>query len=547
MRSTEPADWTTTCAFPYARHMRKWGRKLRAAGLPSALFVAALGLLSATARAGEDTDGDGIPNELDNCPMLANENQLNTDGDLMGDACDLDDDNDTVLDVQDNCPLVANEDQANADFGPTPGGDNKGDACDADDDNDLVFDQQDNCDLVKNFDQTDTDEDSAGDACDEDDDNDDLADGEDNCALVANHDQADNDQDGLGDACDEDDDNDGLSDEAEAEIGTNPDVPDSDGDGIKDGDEGCNAGACAALDPASDADGDGILDKDEAGDADSGTPPQDTDGDGTPDFLDEDSDADGQTDAADDCLGAICKNGAECAGAVDCASGNCVEGVCCDTPCDSLCETCGTGTCTLLPAGTNPFASDSCVGDIVVGVACNAQGDIEAKDSQACAPFVCDQGACTSSCEDDVGCSATLGYCGADGACLAKKPDNTECAEDRECLTAVCLFGLCGVEGEAACAADGYTLVAADGVTTTDCSPYACQDAECVTSCASVSDCAPPYVCGLDGQCVVRPDVTAEGGCALPASPANGRGLEALLVLPLLAAMRRRRRRDARP
>ena len=35
-----------------------------------------------------DTDGDSIADPIDNCPVVANVNQLDTDGDLVGDACD---------------------------------------------------------------------------------------------------------------------------------------------------------------------------------------------------------------------------------------------------------------------------------------------------------------------------------------------------------------------------------------------------------------------------------------------------------------------------
>ena len=57
-----------------------------------------------------DDDGDGVADGVDNCPTTANSNQLNTDGDGQGNACDTDDDNDTVLDTVDNCRLVANND-----------------------------------------------------------------------------------------------------------------------------------------------------------------------------------------------------------------------------------------------------------------------------------------------------------------------------------------------------------------------------------------------------------------------------------------------------
>jgi hypothetical protein len=86
-----------------------------------------------------DDDADGVPNEVDNCPAIANPNQTDTDGDGEGDACDVDDDNDDVADGEDNCPLDPNPDQADTD------GDGAGDLCDSDLDNDGVQDDADLC------------------------------------------------------------------------------------------------------------------------------------------------------------------------------------------------------------------------------------------------------------------------------------------------------------------------------------------------------------------------------------------------------------------
>jgi hypothetical protein len=114
---------------------------------------------------------------------VANQDQRDTDADGQGDACDGDIDNDGIANEVDNCPDVANVDQASAD------GDAIGDACDK-------------CLGVNSDDNTDTDHDGAGDPCDPDQDNDVIANAVDNCPLVANPDQGDLNHNGVGTVCD---------------------------------------------------------------------------------------------------------------------------------------------------------------------------------------------------------------------------------------------------------------------------------------------------------------------------------------------------------
>jgi hypothetical protein len=180
----------------------------------------------------DDEDADTICGDVDNCPTVANATQDDADSDLLGDACDVcptdplnDEDADSVCGSEDNCPTVANPTQEDTD------GDLAGDACDVcpadplnDEDADSVCGDVDNCPTVANTDQTNTDGDLFGDSCDvcpidplNDQDGDSLCGDVDNCPGVPNLDQANFDGDAAGDVCDPDDDNDGAEDTADCE------------------------------------------------------------------------------------------------------------------------------------------------------------------------------------------------------------------------------------------------------------------------------------------------------------------------------------------
>ena len=56
----------------------------------------------------DDFDRDGVADENDNCVSTVNPDQLNSDNDRFGDACDQDDDSDFVVDTNDCAPLDIN-------------------------------------------------------------------------------------------------------------------------------------------------------------------------------------------------------------------------------------------------------------------------------------------------------------------------------------------------------------------------------------------------------------------------------------------------------
>lgn len=69
-----------------------------------------------------DLDGDGVVDDKDNCPDVANPDQKDTDGDKLGDACDADDDGDGKFDEDDPCPFDPTDMCSATDAGTTDAG-----------------------------------------------------------------------------------------------------------------------------------------------------------------------------------------------------------------------------------------------------------------------------------------------------------------------------------------------------------------------------------------------------------------------------------------
>jgi hypothetical protein len=158
-----------------------------------------------------DSDGDGVPDPSDVFPFDASE-WIDSDGDGVGDNSDLypsdpskwladDTDSDGVIDSVDNCTNDKNSDQLDTD------GDLTGDACDSDDDNDDITDADEATNGTNPL-LADTDADGVDDADD---------------AFPLNAGESvDTDSDGIGNNADSDDDNDGYTDTEETAAGTDP-------------------------------------------------------------------------------------------------------------------------------------------------------------------------------------------------------------------------------------------------------------------------------------------------------------------------------------
>jgi hypothetical protein len=195
-----------------------------------------------------DVDGDGWLNATDNCPTTANVDQLDGDGDSVGDDCDglnVDSDADTVVDAgKGNGTAVSatyDNDRTCVETYTTQLAAGGGSPCST------VFDANDDAVADVNDYANDEDGDGISDACE---------------GGMRDAPAEDADADGLPDGC-EDVDGDTVVDASE----TDPNDADTDGDGVKDGLE-----VAVGTDPltdggyvAADTDGDGCSDAAEKG------------------------------------------------------------------------------------------------------------------------------------------------------------------------------------------------------------------------------------------------------------------------------------------
>ena len=272
-----------------------------------------------------DEDGDGVGDEVDNCPFIANPSQANFDNDSLGDVCDSDDDNDLIPDNQDQCM------KGQLDWSSTMLNDYDGDGCldsseDMDDDNDAVVDASDLCstgdlDWTSTA-MTDYDSDGCQDSMEDvDDDNDRICDANelsnswacspssastDLCPQSTlgffSNNQNDVDADGCEDATeDSDDDNDGFADDVDScplnagtsSLGSVLGCSDFDADGYADSIDVFPTEATQWLD----VDGDGYGDNSEGFQGDGCI---EVTGESTEDFFGcPDADADGWSDIND--------------------------------------------------------------------------------------------------------------------------------------------------------------------------------------------------------------------------------------------------------
>jgi hypothetical protein len=200
------------------------------------------------------------------------------------------------------------------------------------------------------------------------------------------------------------------------------------------------------------------------------------------------------------------KKGSACSATSPCGTGlNCVEGYCCDSAGMAACMagyTCAgplaasIGTCKKAKGQTCALNDDCGSGFCIDGLCCDSKCDGQC---QAC-DVAGKLGTCSNVSGDPHGTRAKCSTVATDAACAARcdgfTPD--KCVypvASTSCGTKTCTGGtethLSSCDGKGNC-----------GDTPSACGHYKCGASACLTSCASVADCASGYTCDSKGQCV---------------------------------------------
>ncbi|MBO83950.1 MAG: hypothetical protein CL927_01210 [Deltaproteobacteria bacterium] len=167
----------------------------------------------------QDTDGDGLEDGQEVLELGTDPTNADSDNDGIGDGEEYEGGTDPLSSDSDGDGLSDGVEQT---YGTDPS--------QADSDGDGITDAQEHeCNSERRRDSDDLDADGLPDAEER---------------------SGDRDGDGLPDYCDPDDDGDGMSTQAEIRCGSDPHNPDTDADGLQDGDESCER----------DSDGDGVVD-----------------------------------------------------------------------------------------------------------------------------------------------------------------------------------------------------------------------------------------------------------------------------------------------
>ncbi|MCC6648804.1 MAG: hypothetical protein IT374_24965 [Polyangiaceae bacterium] len=245
------------------------------------------------------------------------------------------------------------------------------------------------------------------------------------------------------------------------------------------------------------------------------------------------------TDSSQCTNGKQCVNGAcgigfgqghVCSNNTECQSGQCVDGVCCNTPCAGACFSCNgstgqpAGTCAAVQTGLDPdgdcadsgtpcgadgmcngagacrgnktpgtsCGASSCSGGGVVNPVCDAAGVCKSTPTACAGGYVCEGGACPSSCTGNDKCA--VGYFCNASSCTPQLDTGLACSSSAQCKTGQCVDGFCC---ESAC---GGACQSCSGLNTVGGINGKCDSIKSGTdpksACATGGD-----ACGADGLC----------------------------------------------